>query len=189
MKYLVSTGRMHGFESLEERRLLMVLDFVTGGVTEVLAQPFRLDFTWRDGTGRHIPDFLALVAGGVLLLDVRPAHLIKEDDAVKFAATAQAAAAVGWRYVVVSGWRRQVVTVIDALSARRRPLSDPLALQALMSDLVAERPRLLVELVDEAPFPAVARVHLLHLLWHRRLAVDLTQPLGDGSWIYPVGSG
>ncbi|MFH9089087.1 hypothetical protein [Streptomyces sp. NPDC017673] len=43
LEFLVSTGRQHGFESLVERRLLLVLDFA-GGVVEVLSQPFRLRF-------------------------------------------------------------------------------------------------------------------------------------------------
>ncbi|MYW97927.1 hypothetical protein GTY63_46805 [Amycolatopsis rubida] len=34
LEYLVSTGRMHGFESLAEARLLLMLDFA-GGVTDV----------------------------------------------------------------------------------------------------------------------------------------------------------
>ncbi|MGW1411631.1 hypothetical protein [Streptomyces sp. NPDC002403] len=43
LECLVSTGRQHGFESLAERWLLLVLDFV-GGFDEVLSQPFRLRF-------------------------------------------------------------------------------------------------------------------------------------------------
>ncbi|MEU6465339.1 hypothetical protein [Streptomyces sp. NPDC046976] len=39
---MASTGRGHGFESLEEMRLLVALDFV--GASEVLSRPFRLDF-------------------------------------------------------------------------------------------------------------------------------------------------
>jgi hypothetical protein len=35
---MVSTGRLHGFESLEERPLLLALDFA-GEVEEVLSQP------------------------------------------------------------------------------------------------------------------------------------------------------
>lgn len=40
LQFMVSTGRHHGFESLEEQRLLLGLDFL--GVTEVLPQPFEL---------------------------------------------------------------------------------------------------------------------------------------------------
>ncbi|MDH6137218.1 hypothetical protein P3T37_006650 [Kitasatospora sp. MAA4] len=124
---MVSTGRKHGFESLEERDLLRALDFVR--VREVLPQPFRLDFEHAGGRSAHIPDFLALMADGNWLFDVRPAALVQDEDAVKFAATREVAAAAGWRYTVVGGWRPYVQGVLDALSARRRPRADPLGLQ------------------------------------------------------------
>ncbi|MFJ2922216.1 hypothetical protein [Streptomyces sp. NPDC087307] len=121
-----------------------------------------------------------------MLVDVRPGHLIKDEDLVKFAAAEQAAAAAGWRYVVVTGWRRHMVTGLDALSARRRAMSDRLGLEGALLELVAERPRRFVELVEGTSLPAVARAHAVHLLWHRRLAVDLSQPLCDAAWIYPA---
>ncbi|MFE7484686.1 hypothetical protein [Streptomyces sp. NPDC057552] len=52
LQYLLATGRMHGFESLAERNLLMALDFV-GNVVEVLSQPFKLRFTTVDGSEDH----------------------------------------------------------------------------------------------------------------------------------------
>ena len=38
LAYMVTTGRMHGFESLAERRLLLALDFLDRA-EEVLSQP------------------------------------------------------------------------------------------------------------------------------------------------------
>ncbi|MGW0673226.1 TnsA-like heteromeric transposase endonuclease subunit [Streptomyces sp. NPDC002746] len=127
LAYMSTTGRLHGFESLAERRLLLALDFV-GGVTEVLSQPFTLKFTTRRGTVRHTPDFLALSHETALLIDVRPADLIKPDDMVKFAAAQRAAGAAGWQYVVVGGWHPRLWAALDVLSARRRSMSDPLGL-------------------------------------------------------------
>ena len=175
LQYMVSTRRMHGFESLAERRLLLALDFV-GGVEEVLSQPFKLKFASADGKGEHTPDFLVLLPGTALLLDVRPARLIKEDDILKF----------GWQYLVITGWGREVMTGLDTLSARRRPLADRLGLDTELLDLVRDRPRRFGDLVEATSLAAVARVHAVHLLWHRRLAVDLAQPFGDSSWIYPA---
>jgi hypothetical protein len=43
LQFMVSTGRVHGFESLEEQALLLALDF-TGAVEDVLPQPFTLRF-------------------------------------------------------------------------------------------------------------------------------------------------
>ncbi|MFF1839065.1 hypothetical protein ACFVXE_33535 [Streptomyces sp. NPDC058231] len=101
---MASTGRKHGFESLEEMRLLVALDFL--GASEVLSQSFRLDFEPVGGPSWHIRDFLALIGGGMWMLNVRPMELIKDEDAMKFAAAREVAAACGWRYSVVAGWRR-----------------------------------------------------------------------------------
>jgi len=37
--------------------------------------------------------------------------------------------------------------------------------------------------------PAVARAHVLHLIWRRRLGVDLSVPLSDASTVWPAGGG
>ncbi|MFJ7243994.1 TnsA-like heteromeric transposase endonuclease subunit [Kitasatospora sp. NPDC098652] len=190
LEFLVSTGRMHGFESLEERSLLLALDFV--GVTEVMPQPFRLDFEHVGGRSAHVPDFLAVMPDGTRwMLDVRPADLIRDEDLVKFAATREAAASAGWRYSVVAGWRRHVLGVVDALSARRRPRSDRLGLQPLLLERAARGPVRFSDLVASTPWPLPARAEALHLLWHRRLGVDLAAPLGDGSpvWLGAAAGG
>jgi hypothetical protein len=184
---MVSTGRLHGFESLEERNLLLVLDFA-GDAAEVLSQPFRLRFQTRGGHGEHIPDFLAVLRDGSRwLLDVRPAGRIGDDDAVKFAAAAEAALAEGWRYSVVTGWRAHVLSVVDALSAQRRPLQDPLGLQEQLLGAARAGASPFGELAGGTALPAVARAHALHLLWHRRLGVDLGRPLGNGSLVWAAG--
>ncbi|WP_406140920.1 hypothetical protein OH828_33165 [Streptomyces anulatus] len=46
-----SAGRMHGFESMEERAALLALDFMT--VIEVLPQPFTLRFEHDGGHVAH----------------------------------------------------------------------------------------------------------------------------------------
>ncbi|MFF4602359.1 TnsA-like heteromeric transposase endonuclease subunit [Streptomyces sp. NPDC001339] len=183
LQFLVSTSRHHGFESLEEQRLLLALDFLR--VQEVLPQPFRLEFAHAEGRTEHTPDFLAVMADGSRwLFDVRPGHLIKELDALKFAASDEAAFASGWRYAVVTGWRRHVWSVLDALSAQRRHLDDPLRLQQEVLGGAAAAPVTFGELVRRTSLPAVARAHALHLLWHRRLGVDLGRPLDDDSMVW-----
>jgi hypothetical protein len=188
LQFMVSTGRLHGFESLEERSLLLALDF-TGTVEEVLSQPFRLRFEAAGGeTGEHIPDFLAVFRDGSRwLLDVRPASLVKDEDAVRFAAAAEAALEAGWRYSVVAAWRPHVLTGVDALSAQRRDLEDHLGLQALLLDRVSAGPVPFGELVAATPLPAVARAHALHLLWCRRLGIDLSVPVSDASLVWLAG--
>jgi hypothetical protein len=188
LQFMVSTGRLHGFESLEERSLLLALDF-TGEVEEVLSQPFRLKYETVGGdAGEHIPDFLAVFRDGSRwLLDVRPAVLVKDEDAVRFAAAAETALEAGWRYSVVAGWRPHVLAALDALSAQRRDLEDRLGLEGELLRAVAEGPALFGDLVGATRLPAVARAHALHLLWCRRLGTDLARPLGDGSLVWLAG--
>ena len=188
LQFMVSTGRVHGFESLEEQALLLALDF-TGALEDVLPQPFTLRFGTADsGFLKHVPDFLAVFRDGSRwLFDVRPARLVKEDDATCFAAAAEAALEAGWRYSVVAGWRPNVRTGIDALSAQRRDLLDRLGLQDRLLDAVAAGPVAFGDLVGVTPLPAVARAHALHLLWRRRLGTDLSRPLGDASPVWLAG--
>jgi hypothetical protein len=184
LQFMVSTGRLHGFESLEEQSLLLALDFT--GAAEVLPQPFTLRFGTADGRFlKHAPDFLAVAGDGSRwLFDVRPARLVKEDDATCFAAAAEAALEAGWRYSVVAGWRPNVLTGVDALSAQRRDLQDRLGLQDRLLDAVSAGPAAFGDLVAATALPTVARAHVLHLLWRRRLGTDLSRPLGDASPVW-----
>ena len=188
LQFMVSTGRVHGFESLEEQALLLALDF-TGVLEDVLPQPFTLRFETAGGGFRgHVPDFLAVFRDGSRwLLDVRPARLVKEGDATCFAAAAEAALEAGWRYSVVAGWRPNVRTGIDALSAQRRDLQDRLGLQDRMLRAVSAGPAAFGGLVGATPLPAVARAHALHLLWRRRLGTGLSRPVCDASPVWLAG--
>lgn len=184
---LVSTQRLHGFESLAEQRLLTALDFC-GEMTDVLSQPFRLRFTTTDGgTVEHIPDFLTVTGNGTWLIDVRPAKLIEDDDRVKFAAAAEAALAQGWRYLVVGGWKPHVQSVLDAFSAQRRALDDPLGIQEELLRAAAAGPLPFRALAEATSYPVIGRAHALHLLWHRDLGASLAEPFSDRSLIWIRG--
>ncbi|MGW0551911.1 TnsA-like heteromeric transposase endonuclease subunit [Streptomyces altiplanensis] len=187
--YSTATGRLHGFESLAERRLLLVLDFVPGTM-EVLSQPFTLRFTLAGRRMEHIPDFAVFHDDGLLsVVDVRPGGRGEWSDAVKFAATARAASAAGWSYVLVAGWHSRAVEGLEVLAARRRPMQDPFGLQVRLLAAAKAGPTRLWQLAAMTGMSAVARTHLLHLIWHRRLAVDLDRSLNDASWVHPVGAG
>jgi hypothetical protein len=180
LEMVTSTGRLHGFESLAEQKLLLALDFL--GVGDLLGQPMTLRFSTSDGgTAEHVPDFLAVAPSGTVLADVRPAGRIGDRDRVKFAASAEVGLSAGWGYVVVTGWRGQVQATLDGLSAQRRPLSDPLGVQGQLLAAAAGGPLTFADLVSQADYPVVGRAHAIHLLWHRRLGLDLARPLGDGS--------
>ena len=124
---------------MEEARLLLVLDFA-GDLVDVLGQPVRLRYLTREGPREHVPDFLAFTRNGRWLIDVRPAARVAAQDWVAFAATAEVAAAVGWRYAVVTGWRPHVLTTVDTLSSQRRRLSDRLGMVDQLMSVVADGP-------------------------------------------------
>lgn len=186
LQYLVSTGRHHGFESHAEQELLLALDFA-GELVEVLSQPFRLAFQTSTGSGAHIPDFLVWTRSGTWLVDVRPGHLVKPEDTVRFAAAAEVALACGWRYTVVPGWLPHIQTTLDTLSSQRRPMADRLGLQRQVLDALADGPLPFGDLVQATTAPAVARAAVLHLLWHRRAGVDLSAPLTDRTVVHRAG--
>ncbi|MFD7628972.1 hypothetical protein ACFV7Q_23565 [Streptomyces sp. NPDC059851] len=107
---------------------------------------------------------------------------------MKFAATARAVAAAGWAYVLVAGWRPRAVEAVEVLAGRRRAMQTPLGCQKVLLAAAQAGPMDLAQLAATTGMPAVARAHLLHLLWHRRLAVDLDDVLGDVSWVLPSGA-
>ena len=185
LQSMTGTGRLHGFESHAEQRLLLALDFL--GVREVVSQPHRMRFEPAPGPREHTPDFLAVTGEGTWLLDVRPADRIGAADRVKFAASAEAALACGWRYGVMGGWQPHVMTTLDTLSAQRRPLSDPLGLTEALLSAAAGGPVRFADLVAATCYPAVARAFAIHLIWHRVLAIDLGEPFGDSALVWRGG--
>jgi hypothetical protein len=180
LQFMVSTGRHHGFESLEEARLLLALDFA-GGLVDVVSQPLRLRFGTSAGNRVHTPDFMAVTRSGTWLVDVRPESLIGETDRQSFAAADELAVACGWRYIVAARWREHVSSALDALSSQRRPLSDPLGLRPGLLAAAARPGARFGEVAAASGCEPLARAQLLHLLWHRRLGTDLGQPLADRS--------
>jgi hypothetical protein len=182
LQSMTGTGRLHGFESHAEQRLLLALDFL--GVREVVSQPHRMRFESAAGPREHTPDFLAVTEEGTWLLDVRPADRIEVADRVKFAASAEAALACGWRYGVAGGWQLHVMTALDTLSAQRRPLSDPLGLSQALLTATADGPLRFADLVAATCYPAVARAFAIHLIWRRALAIDLAVPFGDSALVW-----
>ncbi len=179
---MLPTGRQHAFESHREDQFVVMADFA-GDADEMLSQPFLLNFESKEGPREHIPDFLLVSSRERWLVDIRPAGRMSVDDLMKFAATSEVALALGWGYAVVTGWRPLTWRNIDLFYSRRRPMQDPLGLKPLLLQAAraAAEPLTFGQLAAGFEFPALARPVILHLLWHRRLAVDLTVPFKDGS--------
>jgi hypothetical protein len=149
-----------------------------------MSQPFRLRAVTTAGQRDHIPGFLAVTRDGAWLVDVRPRPLIRDEDLVLFAAAAEAALAAGWLYAVICGWRPQVMAALDMLSSQRRPLADPLRLGPQLLAAAGAGPLSFDDLTGATSCPAVARAHALHLIWHRRLGIDLAGPLASQTMVW-----
>ena len=82
---------------------------------------------------------------------------------------------------MAAGWLPNVQATLDTISAQRRPLTDPLGLQPVLLAAAEGGPVRFGELVEHGGIPAAARVHLI---WERRLGIDLAVPLGDRSLVH-----
>jgi len=184
LESLVSTGRLHGFESLEEDQLLVALDFA-GDLVEVLSQPLRIRFRTAKKWRNHTPDFLAVTRAGIWLIDVRPRDLIEDEDLESFAAAQEMALVCGWLYAVAAEWRPHVRSILSAMYGKRRSTRDVLGVQpSLLAQ--ADGSSTFGELVAVHTYWPVVRAQLLHLLWHRRLGIDLAEPLSNKSRVVPA---
>jgi hypothetical protein len=185
-------GRI-GFESWVERDHLVALDF-DATVMRIVSQPFWLWWTTAAGKRRrHAPDFLVLVDDGsaesaVLVLDSRPLELIAEEDRAAFDATDRACALLGWRYAVWDRLDGVVVANQKWLSGYRHPRCyvEPVAERLLE---VFTRPRPLMEGAELAGDPLGTLPVLYHLLWTRRLVVDLSLVLTDRTIVRTADAG
>ncbi|GAB2968697.1 hypothetical protein LWP59_27275 [Amycolatopsis acidiphila] len=67
---------------------------------------------------------------------------------------------------MVTGWDPVSAAAVEAFSAQRRPLNDLLCISDTLLAATAVSPLPFGELAATTVAPAVARAHLLHLLWH-----------------------
>lgn len=101
--YSATLGAHVEYESWLERDEAMVLDYAPE-VVSFAAQPFWLFWLDTDRVKSYAPGFFARTAdGGGVVIDCRPEHRVKPQDAVAFAATEQACAEVAWRFRLVTG--------------------------------------------------------------------------------------
>lgn len=98
--WAATTGAHVWFESLYERAALMRFDR-DATVVGVAAQPMWIH--WPQGAGKHAPDFFVRYRNGsCVLVDVKPASEIEDDDVETFRRTAKLCKGLGWGYEVVS---------------------------------------------------------------------------------------
>ncbi len=183
--YWFATTENHvGFESWVERDQLMLLDF-DPDVVGVSSQPFRLH--WHDEaagkTRQHTPDYFVRLANSrVRVVDVRPDHLIKPEDAEVFKVTAEACEMVGWEF-------QRVGAVDPVLRANVRWLAGYRHRRNWNSEIAGrlvaiDEPLPLMEHAQRHGDPLQVLPVLFHLIWNRLLTADLqSTPLGPATLI------
>ncbi|PSL42909.1 hypothetical protein B0I31_1343 [Saccharothrix carnea] len=141
---------------------------------------------WRS----HAPDFFARRAeGSALLLDCRPAGLVKPRDRAVFELTARAAALVGWDYEVVDAPDEVLLANVRWLAGYRHPrFAVEAARQGRGPALrtVFSTPRPLLEGVEWVGEPIAVLPVAYHLLWRGQLRCKLNVPM---SMEMPVHAG
>jgi hypothetical protein len=184
-----ATSRTHvGFESWLERDHLMLMDF-DPVVAAVASQPFWL--RWRDEDDRarrHAPDYFARRRdGSAVVVDVRPDDRIPERDAGTFAVTAAACEAAGWDYRRSGDLDPVLVANVRWLSRYRHPRCLVPGIAAALLEAFACG-RGLFEGAEMAGDRLATLPVLFHLMWQRRLAADLSVPLGRATAVLPGGT-
>jgi hypothetical protein len=185
--WFATTGEHVGFESWVERDAVMLLDF-DPDVVAVSSQPFCLRWAGQPGPRRHVPDFFARLAdGSAVVIDVRPDELVGADDAVVFAATQRACAAVGWGYRRVGVAGAVLAANVRWLSGFRHPRClNTLAGGELMRR-VAAGPVTVADLAGCAGDRLAVLPALYHLLWRGVLGADLTAAPLSGRTVIRAG--
>ncbi|MGH2613615.1 MAG: TnsA-like heteromeric transposase endonuclease subunit [Thermomicrobiales bacterium] len=156
-------------ESMLEYEALMWLDH-TEPVSRIAAQPMKLFFA----EGRtHVPDYIVQSRDGQCsIVNIRPED--RQDDAFKEQQEAVGRVAVdaGWLSTTWGGVPTVAGKNLEFLGCFRRPQYAPSPEIADVLTRAAADGATLASLRTKADTPAI-----LHLLWIRRLTIDLGSPL------------
>lgn len=179
--WFAKTGEHVGYESWLERDHVMALD-ADPEVVGVASQPFWLHWKVRDAERRHAPDyFVRTRGGGAVVFDVRADDRIEERDAVAFAATEKACAAMGWTYRRVGAIDPVLAANLRWISGYRHPRCSRPGLVASLREVFTEPGELLAGAAAVGD-PIVVLPTLFHLLWSGSLIADLAgEPLWEST--------
>lgn len=179
--YCSTNGDFVEYESLLERDCILIKDF-DPRVTQILEQPFELEFSTGSGSTTHTPDLLVWESESLLVCDVKPARRLSDPRfELQVEATAQACSQVGWRFEVLTEPDPLFISNLRWLGGYREVPSDWNGESARMLDQVAQGPATIGELLSASPEPLMAKPVLMHLLWTQQIRTDLGLPLSDDS--------
>lgn len=163
------------YESARRLAFLVQLD-QQGGVVQIGARPCRLLFRTGATATFHDPDFLAEHASGdQVLYDMRAAGGITEKVRRRFDETLRVCRQVGWQYQVLTEpspiRAGNLAFLRPARLSRCHP--EPGVFEQLLGVFAAGRPVGQGAAMVNRGHPATVMPFVKHLIWHRRLMVDL----------------
>lgn len=181
--WAATLGRHVGYESWLERDHAMLLDF-DPRVVGFSSQPMWVSWCEGDRRRRHAPDFFARLEDGTgVVIDCRPESHRPEQDAEKFSVTSGLCAEVGWRYLLVGEADPVLVTNVRWLAGYRHPRYCRAEVIARLLELFS-RPTPLLAGCERVGDSLTVLPVLFHLLWQRRLGVELAEPLREDSFVF-----
>ncbi|MFE7029121.1 TnsA-like heteromeric transposase endonuclease subunit [Streptomyces sp. NPDC057621] len=182
-----ATSRRHvGCRSLERLSTAMLLDFHPG-VVDFSAWSAQL--IWREkGRQRQlVPDFFVRTASGqTLVVACPPRKGPSERFERQLAVLREACHHTGWQLAAPRLPGAMALANLRWVSRRRHPRYGDAAVEAALARSFA-RPRPLMEGVEACGVPRLlALPRIYHMLWHRRLGVDWSVPLGPAAAVGPL---
>ncbi|MER8186975.1 TnsA-like heteromeric transposase endonuclease subunit [Kitasatospora sp. NPDC094015] len=186
--WFATSDRFLAYESYLESKWMKLLDF-DPDVADLVAQPFELEGRDQGGVWRHTPDLFARLGDGtVRLLDVKANRFLPHLDVTRQRIrTAAVCEAMGWDYEMVGEPDPLRWESVKWLAGYRRPSLAADELAAPLLELAAH-PVTIGDLLAFQSAPDIARAVVYHLMWHHRLAFDITKPLRDHTpvWSRPA---
>jgi hypothetical protein len=169
------TASLIGYESQNERWVLLALDHDEPSMTGLLEQPLVVVYRLVGETDprTHVPDFAFTTPRGTVVVDVTtPSGAGKA--AVAHAATSAVCDRRGWEYRVVGPVAQDVRHRLRWLGAYRRPNAEAVALADLFKAAARDGAWVgdaLAQARLAVPAPLVQPA-LMHLLWHQAVRLD-----------------
>jgi hypothetical protein len=175
-------GRHVTYESRLELCRLILADF-DPAVTVIVSQPFLLEAAIGGRLRRHVPDFLLLSGGEVVVVNVKPRErLAKANVRAALDWANDLLERRGWRTEVWSGTEPHLLENVRFLAGFRRSELFDTELLTAAAEVAPGRTVSEAEALLAARWPAVlVRPAVLHLLWSGRLLTDVSWPLNADS--------
>ncbi|MEU0195853.1 TnsA-like heteromeric transposase endonuclease subunit [Streptomyces afghaniensis] len=187
--WAATNRRLVGCRSLGRLSTAMLLDFHPQ-VVGFSAWSAQLVWKEKGRQRQFVPDFFVRTAAGQMLVVACPPQMGPgERFGRQLAVLREVCEQANWQVAAPRLPGAVALTNLRWVSRRRHPRYGDVEVEAALAQSFAE-PRPLVEGIEECGVPRMlALPRLYHMLWHRRLGVDWSVPLGPRVLVGPLGSG